>query len=332
MNKVNDPWSKIEPPKDKNELNVRRADPSHPLDFWLGRDIQGNYVFYLDANVEASTIKSTPRLSGVTLGLFDTGKSGCRLVLTLNDKELHDIFGTLCADLMRGTAQLKRMDPAGLKIVISRLLRWQELLERARDNLLSQSRIIGLIGELLLLRDFMLPALPAYDAVQSWRGPFGDEQDFLLTGGIIEVKTQLSTSDEYLSISSESQLDISSGPIMICHQTVYVPSSEEAGAVSLNGLVADLGDRISDTDMSAIQLFETRLIEAGYIRRKEYDRPRWLLNARTFLEVREDFPRLCPPDLAAGIDRVRYRIAVHACKNFELDENTAKEWAFDAGN
>jgi hypothetical protein len=46
--------------------------------------------------------------------------------------------------------------------------------------------------------------------ISAWRGPFGDEQDFVHGEWIIEIKTQLNTADERMQISSEAQLDTSS--------------------------------------------------------------------------------------------------------------------------
>jgi hypothetical protein len=46
--------------------------------------------------------------------------------------------------------------------------------------------------------------------ISAWRGPFGDEQDFVHGEWIIEIKTQLNTADQRMQISSEAQLDTSS--------------------------------------------------------------------------------------------------------------------------
>ena len=171
--------------------------------------------------------------------------------------------------------------------------------------------------------------MDAFDAVQSWRGPYGDEQDFLLAGRMIEVKTQLSTSDKYLPISSEEQLDTASGQILLCHQTLDVPAEEEGGAMSLNGLVSSLVDPMVISDLAAADLLRAALLEAGYRKREEYRRPYWLLNGRSFYVVGEGFPRIIPGMIGSGIDKVRYRVAVQACGEFEIGEEAAMEWALD---
>ena len=202
MRETGDPWREIELPKEDNALNVRRADAEHALDYWFARDVRERYVFCFDAGADVPGPSALPRLAGIELVALRIGDVGCRLVLTLLDSEQFDIFRALCSDLMRATDQLAGNESAaGLAVTLNRLLRWQGLLERARNDLLSQSKIIGLVGELLVLRDVLLPRLDTFDAVQSWRGPYGDEQDFLLAGRIVEVKTQVSTSDRYLPIS-----------------------------------------------------------------------------------------------------------------------------------
>ena len=330
MTGTGDPWRDIEVPRDENSLNVRRADVEHSLDYWFGRDLQGRYVLCFDSDAEVPAASSVPKPAGIEVNTLALGEADCRLILTLLESEQFEIFRALCFDLMRSTAMLSvNESSAGLSITLNRLRRWQSLLEKARDDLLTTSRIIGLVGELLVLRDLLLPRMNIFDAVQSWRGPYGDEQDFLLTGRIIEVKTQLSTSDRYLPVSSEEQLDTESGAILICYQTLDVPADEAGGAVSLNGLVSSLADPMAANDHAAADLFQTALLEAGYRRRGEYGRPYWLLNGRSFYEVGDAFPRITPGMISGGIDRVRYRIAIQACAEFEIGEETAMEWALD---
>ena len=325
-----DPWHDIEIPGDENLLNVRRADAEHSLDYWFGRDLQGRYVLCFDSDAEAPGASSVPKIAGIEVNALALGEAGCRLILMLLESEQLDIFRALCFDLMRSTAQLSECESAaGLPITLSRLHRWQSLLERAREDVLTKSQIVGLVGELLLLRDLLLPRMNTFDAVLSWRGPYGEEQDFLLAGRLIEVKTQLSTSDRYLPVSSEEQLDATSGRILICHQTLDVPADAAGGAVSLNVLVSSLTDRMATSDQAAADHFQTALLEAGYRRRSEYGRPYWLLNERTFYVVRDDFPRITPGMISGGIDRVRYRISVQACAKFETHEEAAMELALD---
>lgn len=324
-----DPWHDIGIPREANTLITRLADDQHTFDYWFARDLYGRYVFCFDTNANVPAKSSIPKLAGIEAHTVAFGVSDCRLVLTLVDTEQFDIFRPLCFDLMRATTNLSKSENGkGLTITLNRLQRWQSLLERVRNKLLTDSKIIGLVGELLVLRDLFMSRMDGFNAVKSWRGPYGDEQDFLLSNRIIEVKTQLSTSDRNLLINSEEQLDTSSGPILICHQTLDVTGDENNGAKSLNGLVTSLDEDLAASDFSAADLFATALLETGYRQHEEYEKPFWLLNSRTYYEVREGFPRVIPDMLSVGINRVRYRISVGACKDFEICKEEAMDWVF----
>jgi hypothetical protein len=63
---------------------------------------------------------------------------------------------------------------------------WKELL--AARGRLNAEQEIGLFGELILLRH-LLHKLPPSEAVASWRGPEGEEHDFVLRDVDVEVKS-----------------------------------------------------------------------------------------------------------------------------------------------
>lgn len=325
-----DAWEGIGKPSKAGSYSSRRADPSHPLNFWRARDVENRFVFYQDINTLPDEPPKTPVFAGINITFVKLDNASCRLVLTLVDSEQYDLFRCLCTDLLEATRGVTPGDDiAGMHLVFSRLRRWQELLRNLRTGILKRSAIMGLVGELLFLRDFVLNEMTKAEAVRSWRGPFGDEQDFLLQGRIIEVKSQLSTSDKYLSINSAEQLEVVSSPIMIAHQTLDSPSGRESGGLSLNELVAEISEILERSDFVAADLFQAALVSVRYTPREDYDAELWLLNNRMFFEVRDGFPALVPSLLPNGVERVRYRIAVDACQEFLIDENNARDWAFN---
>ena len=238
----------------------------------------------------------------------------------------------LCKDLLSTTEKLPRGDNGGaLAIVLKRLVEWQELLRRRREQLLTREQTIGLVGELLFLKDEVFPLIGA-DAVKTWRGPFGDEQDFVHGLWIIEIKSQLSTSDKVIRISSESQLDTVSGNIALCHQTLGLSSKDYAASLTLNKLVEKIRDEVFRKDPPAALDFEHALIEVGYARRPEYDEPGWMLATRHTYTVSPGFPRITPTMLPVGVDKVTYSIHPEACKSFETDTETLMERIFVHGS
>jgi len=325
---MTDPWSDIEPPSDGSRLALRRADPLHPLDLFRGRDHLGNYIFCYQGKLPSPEGLALPSFAIMELRLDQLEDELWQLLIRLTDRSQVDIFGALCRNLMDATREVPGGDASGIAIIVTRLTRWRELLRRVRDKRLSESEIIGLFGELLVLRDIFMVELSARDAVSAWRGPCSDEQDFVFNSWLTEVKTQLSTADAKLQIASEHQLDTSSGEIVVCHQTLAPAPEEDAQGRTLNGIVREIESVLSGVDAAVVETFHFRLVECGYLEREEYDATRWTLTRRRFFRVDEAFPRLTPDRLPPGVEQVRYSIKVSACEMSVVSEDAVKEWVF----
>jgi hypothetical protein len=323
-----DQWSEIPSSSHPGIDNVRRVEVQYPLDFRRGKDFYGRYIFILEGTPDKANFPAVPKLGGIEVSAAFDAAGNCKLVLTLFDPAHLELFRVLCHDLLSATSRLTRGDNSkGLIIVLDRLVRWQELLRRRQDQILTRQQIIGLVGELLFLRDIVLPATgPA--GISAWRGPFGDEQDFVHGEWIIEIKTQLSTADQRMQISSEAQLDTSSGKILVCHQTLGASSADDPLSRSLNDLVDEIRLALGANNSSPSLDFELALIEAKYAKRPDYDDSRWVISTRRLYAVKNGFPRITPATLCDGIERVTYHIRLEACKPFEIDVDAAMEQVF----
>lgn len=314
-----DDWMDIAPAPASTADNVRRADTAHPLDFFRGRDFAGRYIFSLTADGGCRDLPEPPRLNGIEVALERRASDGARLVLTLQDREHFDIFRALCGHLLQATAGLAPgANASGLRLVLRRLADWHEMLRRRRDDLLSVPERIGLAGELLFLRDVILPRLSPADAAASWRGGHRDEQDFAVGRWQFEIKTQLSTADQRLIIASEAQLDTAGSQLLLCHQSVAA-TSPAADAFTLNSLVASLAPNFEAAGPSAKDVFDAGLDAWGYVRHEDYDQPAWVLTDRRLFQVREGFPRIVPAMLPPGVQKVSYEVLLRDCQPFAVD-------------
>lgn len=315
-----DPWINISPSDAAGLDNLRRVASIHPLEFWWGRDHKDRALLVLDVPVPSLRLKF-PDLAGVEISSTHLGNGVDRLVLTLLEQEDRDIFLALCNDLLDATDSLPlNAGKEGLGVVLVRLARWQDLFRRRRDKL-TLNEIIGLVGELLFMRDCLLTRIPPAAAIAMWRGPYGDEQDFIVGGAILEVKTQLATADHAILISSEHQLDTAAAPIAVVHQILgpALPTSNQA--VSLNQLVSALRNEMSTKDPSALEPFDGALATINYVAIPAYDEPIWILVGREIFRVAEVFPRLVPTIIPAGVERVRYHVRLEACAPFRAPED-----------
>ena len=322
-------WSAITPSSSGKLDNIRRADPSHPLDFWHGKDLTGRNLFVLNnPSVYSGVIPAAP--AGIELQILNTGTKQSQLIITLLDPDGVEIFRVLCMDLLQATRELDNDGKKAVRVIFDRLKRWQEMLAARRLNILTVKQVIGLAGELYFLRDILLQKIPPRTAIDSWRGPYGDEQDFVLNNVIFEIKTQQATSDKDINISSEHQLDTGSCRIMICRQTIGPSTSIDAR--SLNQLVDEIKNFLSGHDISLVDLFSLGLFEAGYENRSEYGQSNWAIAERELYDVKNGFPRIVPADLEPGVRTVRYNISVVECKKFLLDIDRTMEGILNGTN
>lgn len=315
-----DEWEAVAPPRDATVLNVLRADPTHPLDFRIGRDVRGRYAFQLDAAGTPPETGAAESPAGMDVVIDDVGNSVFRLTLLLHDAEDFAIFRVLCGDLLDVTRPLGANEAGrAMRMLLGRLGHWQQVLARRRSGRLSREEEMGFLGELLFLRDVLAPRIGLMAGINAWRGPFGEEQDFAIAASIFEVKTQGASSDARFMVSSEDQLDTSACPVFLCRQCL---STASAGAGdSLDDLVGRLL-----ADAAHLPAAEARLRggvdAAGWVEGVGYD-TRWSLEERSWYRIADGFPRIVRGDLRPGVSRVRYQVAVADCLPFRILETEA---------
>jgi len=313
---MTDLWNTIPRAAAEGSRTELLADPKHALDFFRGRDFDGRHLFWLKVAWQGGELPKCPTIAGVDVECLQEG-GHTQLTLVLRDSAQLEIFSALCSNLMEATRHLaSSAGEHSIRVVIARLRHWQELLGRRRDAILTRQKIIGLVGELLVLRDHVLTRLAPAQAVLCWRGAFADEQDFVFADRIIEVKTQLATADQRLQISSEHQLDTTSGRIALVHQRLGAGAGEPS-ARTLNELVEEIKESIRARSPDVMDLLNMALAEVGYLSRPEYDAESWAPAGIRICEIRDDFPRLTAGDLPSGVSHVQYEVSATSCSNFE---------------
>ncbi|WP_077045960.1 PD-(D/E)XK motif protein [Pseudomonas sp. KK4] len=319
-------WKTIVPPLEPGFYNIRLADSSHPLDFRIGRDFHGCFIFQLDVHCAEPRVIELPKMSAVTCEVHSVAAGRVRLVLSLSDAADFRNFALMCKSLMLATDQISPTQSGkGLLLAIKEIHRWQEMLRHTAERLLSKSERIGLVGELLFLRDILSERIGWSVAIKCWNGPSGHEQDFVIAGTILEVKTQVVTADRRIRISSEDQLDPVQGLILLCNQGIAPLPSAAPSARTLNTLILEIRDAIAEACPIALELFEIGLLDAGYQERPEYDEESWILVDRIFYEVTGEFPRIERMDLRPGVEMVNYSIRVSDCTPFIINHDDVFE-------
>ena len=317
---MNNPWEAIKPPAE--DISARRVDHSHLLDLFWARDQQGRYLFVcaMKSSRKVYSIQ-LPELVGIqALQTMEGGVS--KLILILTDQNNWELFAGICNDLIETTRRANNNIQA-IEIIQRRLLQWHEFLKQVRPRMLSEEQIKGLIGELIFLRDHVIPKFGAAVALKYWKGPEGAPQDFNIGDSVIEVKCQSGATAPRIVISSADQLSPQLPMMYLFVVTLGAVGVSDAGAINLPSLTGEITALLNHTAPESLEQFNNLLCKSGYIPAERYLEYSYLLaNKRLFL-VREHFPRIAVKQVPAGVSRLTYSIDLSACDPFEI---TLKEW------
>ncbi|HWA72273.1 MAG TPA: PD-(D/E)XK motif protein [Polyangiaceae bacterium] len=176
---------------------------------------------------------------------------------------------------------------------------FRELL--AAGRVLSAERQMGLFGELLVL-EHILNRAPPEAAIACWRGPLGEEHDFDVGEGDVEVKTTTSEGRRHW-IGSLGQLCPSVG------RPLWLASIQLTGAgiggTSLAELIARIENRLTG---NAIEAFNDKLLVVGWT--DQYTRDAARLRRRSapaIYAVDDAFPAITSRELERlrlGADKI----------------------------
>lgn len=257
------------------------------------------------------SVALVPPLKGVPAGQRS-------LAVELEDAQFADVFTVFGTDLVDGISRCANVTEA-IVLLLRRLERWQEFLSKATDGL-GSSEVVGLFGELWVLRDILVP-IGGVGSIESWTGAQRAPQDFVVPGVCaIEVKTSVARMLSHVRIHGERQLD-DVGLACLFLVCLRLELDDEEGE-SLNNIVGDLRKLTAGTPEFSI-LLDRRLMQAGWTERHlhRYAQKSFRVAQRRFFRVDSRFPRLLSGELALGIDEVEYQLELKACRACECDQS-----------
>jgi hypothetical protein len=249
---------------------------------------------------------------------FTTVGAGDRVAFSLElaDPAAADLFEVLVDDLL-GAVAAAGEDREGVGVWTGRIARWQHLLRRAPQGLGPELQR-ALVAELWILRELVAPATGVAAAVRAWQGPARSRHDFQLPLTSLEVKSCAANQPQVVTINGERQLDEVGTPALhLAHVSLDAhrngPESLLEVVTSVRQLAAGSGAEVE---------LEDRLLEFGFI---DLHAPRYVHTGYTvresrFFRIGPGFPRLTEADLPEGVGGLRYRLAIAACADFEVDE------------
>lgn len=245
--------------------------------------------------------------------LTDQGRAGLYIDVYSRLRSLDVVFSELASEIV---ARL-RDGQSPVKSVEGTIADFRALLDSASDDA-AQTEIVGLLGELLVLRNL---CLISPSAIEAWTGPYDQRHDFRRSNCALEVKTSARADASIITISSIEQLSPPpTGALFLAHVRV---ERAAAGTITIGSLVD--------------QLIEHGVPEGGLNDRlsnlgctnchgDEWNRIRFELEGITLFRVDQDFPRITASQFPGGltppgIHNITYTVDLSLAQRFILKED-----------
>jgi hypothetical protein len=255
------------------------------------KDINGLHHLLIPIE-EKEKVFDDKRSSGVQIIINNWGEEGKNKrfidVICLKP-HLNSLFDMIVFDILKNLeANITQPD----KICRNVISRWRDLLSKDPVTLPEKNELIGILGELCVLR-----LMVRYDpsAVDLWVGPDGARFDFINESISLEVKTTLQRKGCILTIHGHKQLEpiYGSGLVLTVLKMEEVPVGGES--------ILDLANSLIDLGVDSATLF-SKLNKVGITAAniKESSSLRILLAMKKTYLVNNEFPAITGSSFIKG--------------------------------
>lgn len=289
---------------------VRIGENKH-ISLYIGRDDDARYSFDFRGRFKPSRIPSS---DVIDVGQYQN-ESELTLRFSLDNGELLEYFCIFCQDLLESTKAIID-DETAYKTLRARYFSWRQLFKPDKGKL-TETEIMGLIGELLFLQSRLFPEKGIDKAIESWTGIEKAHKDFSFDDVWYEIKT-INFGKESVRISSLEQLDSD----VDGHLAVYSleKMSPSFNGIKLNELVTSIISQLENATQK--ELFMDKLNLYGFDFSPEYDQ--WVFSLRDFSIYSvavNDFPRISRMMIPEAVTKVTYEILLNEIQQYKEPTN-----------
>ncbi|MBQ3419417.1 MAG: PD-(D/E)XK motif protein [Erysipelotrichaceae bacterium] len=277
----------------------------HPLDLYVGKNEKGYLTLRFNGDFIPIKIKSNELLAVKQIKL----KNHNSILFSYDPDEDPSIFYSFCEDIINGTNKCQQEN--GYTELVNRYNKWKKLFYSS-SNILTELEIMGMIGELLFLKDFVFSKFGKSNGLSGWSGPEPTHKDFSFGNEWYETKT-INSFKNSVTISSLEQLDSDyDGKLVVYKLQKMSPSFD---GITLNRLVNEILDSLSlDNDKD---LFVSKLQQVGYVYNEHYDDFVYEVSSMDKYIVNKDFPKIKKESIMEGIGSIKYEILLGYIETFK---------------
>jgi hypothetical protein len=293
-----------------------KIDEIKSLDCFIGTNgITGNRTLLIDFDkaIKLPDFK-IQRFRGVEIQLLNLAEK-YELAIILMENSLQDIFTLLAEDMLKEIAVCEDQQTA-ITAAFRVISHWKRMFESLSLSGLTAEQQKGLFGELYFMLQSILAGIEPGIILDGWSGPDALNQDYVINGTGIEVKTT-GANHAILQISNELQLNGSHLEKLFIY--LIIIDERKGRLLTLNTLISQLHVYYA-ANPDLTDLFNVKLLKAGYQdgQAKQYDNREYIIRSIKSHRIADGFPCITPPDLPDGIHHVTYQIETAACIDFEI--------------
>lgn len=287
-----------------------RVDPHHILELYIGLDEKGRKSIELR---QKFLYKKVLNSSSIEVNQYTKSEYNTIRFSLIKD-EVSGLFYKFCEDLIEQTRNIEDVS-LGYTAIVNRYHQWKQLFTSGNNSLLTEAEIMGLIGEILFLKDYLKNKIGLSQALESWSGQELTHKDYSCKDIWYEIKS-VSTGKQDVKISSLEQLDSENNGELVVY---YLEKMSEAyNGISLNKLILDTLNLF--TLQSEKDLFYSKVALQGYTYNNYYDSYVYEISSMNRYLVSENFPVLTREKVSNEIIKVSYSLDLAQLKKFMIKD------------
>ena len=283
-----------------------RIDNSHNLDLHIGLDEKGRKAIELRSLFKPVKVTGT---SAIDINQYKKPEHNT-IRFSLVDDEMSGLFYKFCEDIIEQTRELKT-EKEGYKTVTNRFFQWKKMFVLSKNTFLTEPEIMGLIGEILFLKNCLADKIGLSEALKSWSGQELTHKDFSYGNAWFEVKS-ISRGHSSVRISSLEQLASDNEGELVVYSLEKMSTAYDG--ITLNKLVLETSNIFSSQEDR--DLFLTKVALQGYEYNNYYDDFVFEISNMMRYRVTENFPKLTAENVPTAISKASYDISLTEIATF----------------
>lgn len=290
--------------------NQKKIAVESSLEVFFGYSFGGNLRLSFLSTAVPPSVESTSIIKVVQ------GEENAEAYWTsfdLLNLDLKDAYLSFCENMIDSIVGIGDQLQA-LVILKRRFITWKKLFQRASETAISKEKLMGLFGELVVLKDIISPRYGINTAIQAWGGPESQSKDFTVDNTWFEVKTVGANADG-IHISSLAQLSSDIPGTLVVIRAESVSSEFNEHSFSLMDLIKDILLLVSDETVENVLINKIQSIGIDVF--GEEIAIRFLVKSITQYTVSDDFPRITEKNVPfSEITDVQYTISKASISRF----------------